>query len=110
MLWLKNTLVDIAVTIFIGFACWLNSAWMWWIIAVYSILMILAKAAAIRGEIFVQQSRPAPDLFFHILYAVDIILLIFAHWWYLVAGWILIWLFSYLGQRKSAPRKHQPGN
>ena len=78
--------------------------WMWWVIAVYSALLLIAKGVVFTGDGFLNRthkSQKAPDWFLHVLYAANIILLMIAGWWILLAGWCLIWLFSYLGQRKT---------
>lgn len=101
----KAILVDICVTIFIAAAVWLHDPWMWWVIAVYTVLMLIAKGVALYSDGLLQRSQKnnnEKELFIHILYALNIILLGFAHWWYLSALWILIWLFSYLGKLKKA--------
>jgi hypothetical protein len=103
MNWIKNVIVDICVTIFIAVAVWLGDLWMWWVIAVYTALLLIAKGVVIRGDGFLrrsQKSQQAPEWFLHLLYALNIALLALANWWFLMAGWCLIWLFSYLGQRK----------
>ncbi|HYW35774.1 MAG TPA: hypothetical protein VE868_10240 [Balneolaceae bacterium] len=104
MRWLKSVIVDILVTIFIGISYWFRFSWMWWVIAVYSALILFAKVIALYGETFLRQSKrseQAPEWFYHVLYFLNIILLIVSYWWYLAGAWVLIWLFSYLAQRKT---------
>ena len=103
--WLKEVVVDIMVTLFIAVAIALGDSWMWWVLAVYSGLLTIAKGLVLRGDGFpnrTQKSKQAPEWFFHLLYAVNVALLVYAGWWYLMAGWCLIWLFSYLGLRTKA--------
>lgn len=103
MSWLKDVIVDILVTIFIATAFWLGDPWMWWVIAVYTALLLIAKGVVLTGDSFMQRaqkSSQSPEWFLHLLYAINIILLGIAGWWFLMSGWCLIWLFSYLAERK----------
>lgn len=103
MSWIREVIVDILVTLFIGMGVWLGDPWMWWIIAVYTALLLVAKGLVLTGEGFLartRQQQSAPDWFLHLLYAVNVALLAIANWWILLTGWAAIWLFSYLGQRR----------
>lgn len=103
MNWLKDIIVDILVTIFIATAYWLGDPWMWWVITVYTVLLLIAKGVVLTGDGFMQraqQSLKAPEWFLHLLYLINIILLGVAGWWFLMSGWCLIWLFSYLAEKK----------
>lgn len=105
MHWLKDVIVDICVTVFIAAAFWLADPWMWWVIAIYTGLLLIAKSIVLTGDGFLsrsQKSQQAPEWFLHLLYAVNVVLLGLAGWWYLMAAWCLIWLFSFLGLRKIA--------
>lgn len=89
MTWIKDVIVDILVTLFIGAAVWLGDIWMWWVIAVYSALLLIAKGVVLTGDGFLNRthkSQKAPDWFLHVLYAANIILLMIAGWWILLAG------------------------
>jgi hypothetical protein len=103
--WLKDVIVDILVTVFIAAFIWFGYIWMWWVIAVYSGLLLVAKAVVLTGDGFLsrtQNNQQAPDWFLHVLYALNIIMLGMFGWWWLTGGWCLIWLFSYLGQRNKS--------
>lgn len=102
--WLKNVIVDILVTIFIAAAFWLSDTWMWWVIVVYTVVLLIAKSISVTSEGFIsktQKKQQAPEWFLHLLYGVNVLLLALAGWWFLAAGWVAIWILSYLGQRKS---------
>ncbi len=101
---IKNILVDVLVTVFIAVAVWLHDPWMWWVIAIYTILMLIAKGIAIYSEGLLrraQKNEGDHDKLLHFLYALNIILLAAAHWWYISALWVLIWLLSYIGKLKT---------
>ncbi len=98
---LKEIAVDILVTIFIAAAVWLHDPWMWWVIAVYTVLMLIAKGFSLYSEGLLRRAQKNEgdyEKLLHFLYAVNIILLGVAHWWYLAVLWVLIWLFSYIGK------------
>lgn len=100
---LKEIVVDILVTIFIAVAVWLHNPWMWWVIAIYTLILFIAKGYVLYSDGFLQESLQKQDeaeWVLHILYALNIILLGIATWWYPAALWVLIWLFSYIGKLK----------
>lgn len=104
MSWLKEVIVDVLVTVFIIVSIWLGDIWMWWVLVAYTVLLLIAKTAVLMSDGFLstrrQRSQQAPDWFLHLLYGINIILLGYIGWWYLLGGWALIWLFSFLSQRK----------
>lgn len=104
MQWLKDVLVDIIVTLFIIVAIILDISWMHWIIVGYTVIMLLAKVVVLAGDSSLQLIRKtqteAPDWFPHLLYAINTGILIYGRWWYAAAGWLVIWILSYLAQSK----------
>lgn len=109
MSWLKEVIVDIAVTIFIITAVLLAEPWMKYIIWAYTGIMLLTKTIVLFGDSFTQlvskAKNNAPEWFAHLLYALNTAALLYFGWWYAAAGWALIWLFSFLTQRKLNKRK-----
>lgn len=103
--WLKNVMVDILVTLFIAAAFMLSDTWMWWVIVIYTILLLIAKVVAATSSGFInnaKESEPAPEWFLHVLYGLNVVLLALSSWWFLTAGWVAIWILSYLGQHKKS--------
>lgn len=101
---LKDIIVDICVTVFIAVTVWLYDPWMWWVIVIYTILMLIAKGFTLYSESFLQhkpQTNNKDDRINYTLYALNIILLAYATWWYLAALWSLIWLLTYIGKLKA---------
>jgi hypothetical protein len=47
----------------------------------------------------------APKWFTHLLYAVNTVILLFFNWWYAGTGWAIIWMLSFLTQRKLDKKK-----
>ncbi|MFH5833998.1 hypothetical protein ACG2F4_08650 [Halalkalibaculum sp. DA3122] len=104
MPWLKDVLVDITVTLFIFAAVFLDTSWMRWIIIGYTALMVLVKSVVLAGDRSLQLIRKtkteAPGWLFNLLYAVNTGVLLYGSWWYTATGWLVIWILSYLAQRK----------
>lgn len=102
---LKGAAVDILVTAFIILATVLNLAWGRWALLVYTALMLVLKIAALTSgglrSLTTQQKRTAPPLWlYHVLYAISVVALGLAEWWYLFAGWGAIWILSILIERR----------
>lgn len=100
--WLKNVVVDILVTLFIAAALLIGDMWMWWIILVYTLLLLVAKGVTASSSGTIAQkarSTDAPIWFYHLLYGLNIIMLGLTSWWFLTVGWVAIWLLSYLSLR-----------
>lgn len=104
MSWTKEVLVDITVTVFIIAAAIFEESWMRWVIIGYTAILLLAKIIVLAGDDALQLIRKtkteAPDWFPQLLYAVNTGVLLYHRWWYVAAGWILIWILSYLALRK----------
>lgn len=109
MSWIREVIVDIAVTLFIIASVLLADPWMRYIIWAYTGIMLLTKTLVLTSDGFmqmVQKSKSeAPEWFAHVLYAINTIVLAFFSWWYAAGGWALIWLFSFLAQRTINRRK-----
>lgn len=109
MNWLKDTLVDIAVTVFIITAIILVDPWMHWVIWIYTGIMLLTKGIVLMGDNFVMLMKKAkndvPEWVPHLLYAANTGALAYAEWWYAAAGWALIWILSIMANQKIKARK-----
>lgn len=103
---LRGASVDIIVTIFIIVATSLDLIWGRWVLIVYTALMLLLKIAALSSgglrKLTTQKKRSVPPIWiFHLLYAINVIALGIAGWWYLFAGWGAIWILSILIERRT---------
>lgn len=109
--WLKEVILDIMVTIFILAAVYLADPWMAWIIWIYTGVMLLTKSLILFGDSFLRLAdkakTSAPVWFTHLLYGVNTAALFIFQWWFAATGWALIWIFSYMAQRKLAARRGQ---
>lgn len=105
MNWLKNVLIDLAVTALIAWAVFAEASWARWIILIYTPLMLLLKIVAAFSGTLAQLNRKSdaapPGWFFHVLYLANVVLLAVGQWWMLVALWVAIWILSVIAERRS---------
>ncbi len=106
MSWLKNVVIDIIVTVLIVLVTSnVLPAWADWIVFVYTPFMLLLKAIALFGGVNkIKQKEPAdepPGWFLHVLFAINIAALAYAQWWITAGLWALIWLFSFIIEKRS---------
>ena len=105
MTWIKNAVVDLAVTILVVLTVAADQRWAWWILVVYTPLMLLLKVAAVTRRTppagIKVRSSEGPAWIYHVLYAANVILLSIGREWWLAAGWVAIWVLSYLQHRKA---------
>ncbi len=105
MKWIQGVLLDIAVTVCIAVATLQGAEWAKWVVWIYTPFMLVLKIAAYFGPSMVKKKRKdrpdePPPWFHHLLYAINVLLLSVARWWLEAAGWLAIWIISYLTERK----------
>ncbi len=103
--WLKNAVIDIAVTVLIVLVTSnVLPEWADWIVLVYTPFILLLKATSYFGGIQVKKPKgedAPPTWFFHALYAINTAALFYSQWWLVGGLWVLIWLFSFLIEKPS---------
>lgn len=109
--WIKNALVDIAVTVLIVLAATMDQSWARWIVLIYTPLMLILKVVAFLGSRSLgqlkQKGSGVPSWFYHALYAVNVLVSGVAaitgarQWWLIAGGWALIWALSAAGEMRS---------
>lgn len=104
MSWLKEVIVDIAATVLIIIAVFINQTILTGIILGYTGLLLITKLLVLFGDDFLNMMNRAktnaPHWFTHMLYAVNTVVLLVFKWWYAGVGWAIIWIVSYFTQRK----------
>jgi len=109
MSWLKEVIVDIVATVLIIIAVFINQSILTGIILGYTGLLLITKLLVLFGDGFLNMMNKArtnaPRWFTHMLYAVNTAVLLFFKWWYAGIGWAVIWILSYLTQRKLDQRR-----
>ena len=119
MQWLKNVILDIAVTVLIVLAATLDVEWARWIVLIYTPFMLILKILFVLGGqslTMLRQSKKivvVPNWFYHTIYAVNVIITAGCalagagaatqHWWMLAGGWALIWILSVVGEMRTRP-------
>lgn len=109
MSWIKNALIDLAVTAIIAVHAFSDVTWTWWVIAIYTPLMVLLKLFALSGAAHAVQQKAdgVPVWFYHVLYGANLLLLLKAPFYEAAAGWAVIWILSVVAEsrRPRSPKK-----
>lgn len=104
MTWLKNIVIDLAVTLLVVVAVVTGAAWAEWIIVIYTPLMLIMKVVALVGGSLFSKLQTAPDevprWLYHVLYGVNTGLLLGYGWWWVGGQWGVIWLLSTMIDRQ----------
>lgn len=104
MSWLKDVIVDILVTVVIVIAVLVDQTVLTGVVWAYTGLLLLVKTFVLFGGDFMnlmgKTKTDAPEWFNHLLYATNTGVLFYFQWWYAGGCWLLIWILSYLTQRK----------
>lgn len=99
MKWLKHVWLDLIVTAFIGIVAFQNLAWGMTVLWIYSGIMLALKVVALTMQGVLNLAKRAeqavPAGFLHVLYAVNVAILVGAAWWGLAVLWLIIWGLSF---------------
>ncbi|MBO6574149.1 MAG: hypothetical protein JJ896_01935 [Rhodothermales bacterium] len=102
--WIRHVVIDIAVTLLIAYVAFAGQAWALWVVWIYTGLMLLLKLGAVAGNVPVR-SQGVPTWFFHVLYAANVGLLLYAGQLWAAGGWAVIWVLSMIAEARSRPAK-----
>jgi len=105
MSWIKNALVDMAVTLVMAVFAFTGASWSWWIIAIYTPLMVVLKLFGLSGAAAVVKQKPdeVPVWMYHVLYGANLMLLLVGAFYLAAAGWALIWVLSVVAEIRRRP-------
>lgn len=102
--WIKHVIVDLVVTLLIVLVSSnVLPEWVDWIVLVYTPFMLVLKAIALFGGVSKKGKKSEDDppaWFFHVLYAINFAALLYAGWFITAGQWFLIWLFSFLIEKR----------
>ena len=101
--WLRHVIIDIAITVLIGVATFGGQVWAAWLVWFYTPLMVLLKLGAYTAKI-PQKPSEVPDWFFHVMYAANLVMLLYHAWYWVAAGWVAIWILSVMIAARSRPK------
>ncbi len=78
MAWIKNAIIDLGVTAVIAVYAFTGATWAWWIIAIYTPLMVLLKVFGLSSAAAAVQQKASdvPTWFYHFLFAANVVLLL----------------------------------
>ncbi len=105
MNWLKSILLDIIVTALILLAVIFRIHWLKIFIMVYSVLIVVIRTAVLFNEdtlraIF-RRIKETPSWPLHVLYGINVIVLLAGSWYIVSILWMFIWILSVLTERKA---------
>lgn len=107
MAWIKNVLIDLAVTVVIALLAWQDWRWAEVAVWIYTPLMAALKALALFAGSLGGLDRglgAAPDWFYHLIYAINVGVLAADARWILAGLWVLIWALSVIAERRAFER------
>ncbi|MDQ7039735.1 MAG: hypothetical protein Q9M35_02220 [Rhodothermus sp.] len=103
--WLREALLDLIVTGIIVLAAIPALSWARWIVLVYTPLMLLLKLGALLAAPHLpRMQRSTPATLFHVLYGLNVLVLLVGRWWWMAVAWALIWGLSVLVERRQQRR------
>ncbi len=101
---IKEIVVDLAVTLFIAVTVYTDQEWMIWLLAAYTLLMLLSRSLYLFSRqlrAIVNKNKPSiPRIYYHLLYCLNVLLLSIFGWYLLAAGWLVIWGLAYFGMKQ----------
>jgi hypothetical protein len=100
---IKHFWLDILVAAVIAVAVFTELEYAWWAVAIYTPLMALLKLVAFMNRHAVsrlkQKDVGVPKWIYHVLYAINVALLVYDRWWWAAGLWVIIWVLSALIQK-----------
>jgi hypothetical protein len=94
----RQIAVDLIVTILIIVAVVINNQWLTYLIIGYTVLMFGMKILVIYSEqlraIAKKNKSNIPEIFYHLLYGINVAALTVFAWYYIAAAWAVIWILS----------------
>ena len=90
---IEKAFLDILITIVILVSLVAWSLPIRWFLIFYTPVILAARVVALANK-KVTSSRGVPDWFFHMLYAINVAVMIYHHWLVLGAMWLMIWILA----------------
>ncbi len=104
MNWLKQVVVDLLITGVILITALQNLPGLEILLAIYTALLLFIKLFCWLNEGILKRLKrgatAAPDWFYHVLHAANVVLLAGTQRWAMGLTWLSIWLVSWLISRK----------
>lgn len=95
--WIKDALLDLIVLVVIAVYTYYQNSVLEIVIWVYTSLILISKllfffVGYLKNK---TQRTTVPDLFYHLIYALTVILLVISESFYLATAWIFVWGLSF---------------
>ena len=103
MKWIKEVIVDIGITLAIILAVLSTVTWLKYVILFYSLLMLFLKGVTLTNRSILKRIKrsDAPPWIFHVLYGINVVVLLVFQWWLIAIIWMGVWGLSYMALRKA---------
>lgn len=106
MNWIKNTIVDLLTVPVIALAVFFNGGnILSYVVYIYTGLMVLARLFSLSSGNFrsITQKKisEAPLWVFHIIYFINVVILLTGSWFITAACWIFIWIAAVIVHKKN---------
>lgn len=105
--WVKGIIIDLVVAALVVIAAVAHQKWAWWIIAVYTPVMLALKlmvwASPGLANLTGTRNEQIPRIVLHLLFAVCFAFSIVGGWEWLAICWAAIWLLSATQDMRQAP-------
>jgi len=102
MKWLKKVILDIVITIIIISTLFFKTLVLKVFLFIYTPIMLIGRILALTGmNIQKKGGAKAPDWFLHVLYCINVLVLVINRWWILAALWLVIWFLAFLYTKRS---------
>ncbi len=104
---LKKIWIDLLVTIIIITSLFIHAPFIKYFLYIYTPLILIGRIIALTGlNLQKRISGKAPNWLFHLLYAINVLILALNRWWILCILWLLIWILAYIYvARPKTPKK-----
>lgn len=104
MNWLKNAIVDLLTIPVIALAVFYSSSFLSYVVYIYTSLMVVARLFSLSSSNFRSITRKkisdAPLWVYHLIYLINIAILLAGSWFITAAGWIFIWAAAVIVYKK----------
>ena len=104
MQWLKQIVIDLLAIVVIALAVFYDSSYLEYVVYIYTGLMVIARLFSLLSENFsaITQKKMAdtPVWVYHLIYLINVGILISGGWYYTTIGWIFIWIAATIAHNR----------
>lgn len=109
MRWIKDVLVDIAVTVVLLVATVGEVQGARWAITIYTPFILFLQFVQYVQRHSLSKFKPkgttAPDYAYHVLYGANVLIAAYDRWWWVAGCWAAVWVLSTLTAKDKADKK-----